>query len=761
MSKLSRDLRASAKRGTHIPATVVEALFNRASARLSNNGAIVRNLAVIGGPVEKGDTVLVDYTTPEPTIVAIGKEWVSFDDLNNALSRLDTPRGSGTITLAVDLFVGGSLYRVYSPDVQGLGQALTDAADGDSVHYHNACLTTDVTVPEGVSLIGLDPVNCVIKGKITLGSGSYLQNIGAHHTASSGSDTIGVEMSGSGQSIVEDCHIFTINCDIGTCYAVSCVSPISSMIVRDCIIYAESSGSGFAVRGGGDIQVEHSRLYGNTASYSGDVEVYSNYEKVTDTGYECPGQDYVLSSYDRQVQDGVAKIDLDNLVNQGVEVIDLGQNDNATMFGPLRADNYVYYSRYTTGGGWQVGEIDLNNTGSPILSSEITDDRVRMRSMCIDTQRNVYIITQDSDSPYTYYIKKISFPAGTISTVWSREGYDEPSPNVYKYWDTGPIDWMVSTMINGVHRLAFGVQIYISDSGESTTEYLSATHIIEPSSQSPLILYQETQLIPPVVALHSAFGYMFAPIYMKNSNKVVYFYSVDITENQGGLGLPMHVIDMVAGNMSEYLLDPLDSDYYVSVFMGVGDYQNNVVYAELVGWNGDRRSWCSIDMTGTVGIIHNGGTSFGGTFYPIASYRTGQIRYYYNVNNTIYNKNGVELFDASSTSLDRIWPFGTYPYLQEFSQMTGTVLDDVHSYFYYYCYLGGLSGYNGIAVIDSTTGAFVRYIALPDPWVAITPSDTVIGLTLHVLGGVIVITVKRWTGSAWKTKYFLVKESAA
>jgi hypothetical protein len=55
------------------------------------NGAIVHNLRVIGGPVDIGDEVSVDYTTPEPTIIAVSKSWLTDDDLQRALKKIPVP----------------------------------------------------------------------------------------------------------------------------------------------------------------------------------------------------------------------------------------------------------------------------------------------------------------------------------------------------------------------------------------------------------------------------------------------------------------------------------------------------------------------------------------------------------------------------------------------------------------------------------------------------------------------------------------------
>lgn len=248
--RLSRQIRRGARAGTHMPAVVVDVFFNRVSARLSSNGAIVRNLPVVGGPVDVGDTVFVDYTTPEPTAVAIGKEWLTQDDLDRALSRLSDTGATGKLLLAVDLFQGGSLYKTYIPDTQGFGQALSDAASGDTVHYNNCKVTGDFTVPGDVHLVGLDPVNSIIYGKLTLEEDASVSNIRIQNTGSSGSEMIGIEGPSSGFALVEDSHIFVINCGSADAIGISCDNPAANMIVRDCIVHVEAEvGDAYAIRG--------------------------------------------------------------------------------------------------------------------------------------------------------------------------------------------------------------------------------------------------------------------------------------------------------------------------------------------------------------------------------------------------------------------------------------------------------------------------------------------------------------------------------
>jgi hypothetical protein len=88
--RINKNVRLAVKRGASYPAVITDIAGDRASAKLSLNGATVHNLKVVGGPVSIGDIAQVDYTTLEPTIVATGKSGLNEKDIQQIL------RGTGT-----------------------------------------------------------------------------------------------------------------------------------------------------------------------------------------------------------------------------------------------------------------------------------------------------------------------------------------------------------------------------------------------------------------------------------------------------------------------------------------------------------------------------------------------------------------------------------------------------------------------------------------------------------------------------------------
>jgi hypothetical protein len=104
-------------------------LGNRASAQLSGNGAIAHNLSIIGGPVKTGDSVLVDYSTPEPTIIATSESWLTMDDLMREIAKLKTPEPYDALTeyekwIVTTLDDTTSMFQAGSVGEQGWLQAV-------------------------------------------------------------------------------------------------------------------------------------------------------------------------------------------------------------------------------------------------------------------------------------------------------------------------------------------------------------------------------------------------------------------------------------------------------------------------------------------------------------------------------------------------------------------------------------------------------------------------------------------------------------
>jgi hypothetical protein len=113
---LQKSFRNASRRGTNYSAVVVDVHGSLASARLSQNGAIVHNIPVIGGPLFVGQLVQVDYTTGNPRIVAYTNLDSVLADRIDELSPLIL-KGGGAAGVVSHQFI----YELPGPFVAGLG----------------------------------------------------------------------------------------------------------------------------------------------------------------------------------------------------------------------------------------------------------------------------------------------------------------------------------------------------------------------------------------------------------------------------------------------------------------------------------------------------------------------------------------------------------------------------------------------------------------------------------------------------------------
>jgi hypothetical protein len=94
---------------------------------------------VVGGNVDIGDAVQVDYTTPDPTIIAVGKEWATWDELYRMLAKYKIPEPEEPITEfdKVMLFChrDPSQYQTFPATCKGISAALNVAYNYDEGEY--------------------------------------------------------------------------------------------------------------------------------------------------------------------------------------------------------------------------------------------------------------------------------------------------------------------------------------------------------------------------------------------------------------------------------------------------------------------------------------------------------------------------------------------------------------------------------------------------------------------------------------------------
>ena len=267
MSRISKTVRTAVRSGTSVPATIVDIISSsRASARLSGNGAIYRNLVVIGGPAQKGDSCHVDLTTPEPTIIMVGKTWMTEDDVNRMLKKL--PKSSAGSTFDIDkiwVFSSSVGATPYSRDGDGLKDALSGASPGDKVVVPAGSITYNeaYTVPEKVNVVGFGRERTIIYQKVYLNRGSSLSHISIINDAYSSYDEFAVSGPTYGGATVNNCTLTCFQDSIGT--AVAAFQPSGGkMLVQYSSLRGEAClACGYASRADGTMIIEHSSLHGN------------------------------------------------------------------------------------------------------------------------------------------------------------------------------------------------------------------------------------------------------------------------------------------------------------------------------------------------------------------------------------------------------------------------------------------------------------------------------------------------------------------
>jgi hypothetical protein len=200
VSRISQESRRVVRSGTQYPAVVVDNHGVTATVKLSNNGAKLSNLRVIGGPVSIGEQVQVDFTTPDPTVVATSKDWLSIEDILRELGKLPEPYQQEASNewdkLLCFCMDDPKEWEFFSPDANGWYDAqYMIQADFDLLGYSRrwamgippgyrgtssvgsqAPITHEVWFPQYIYGMGKESVHVLADGLLTC-YGVYFENI--------------------------------------------------------------------------------------------------------------------------------------------------------------------------------------------------------------------------------------------------------------------------------------------------------------------------------------------------------------------------------------------------------------------------------------------------------------------------------------------------------------------------------------------------------------------------------------------------------
>lgn len=91
MTELKRQVKKTAKTAPNISGTIVDVFGATASVRLGNNGSLLRNIKVIGGPVKVGQTVDVSFQQSPPVIIAYAPAGITEKQTSAMVDTARTP----------------------------------------------------------------------------------------------------------------------------------------------------------------------------------------------------------------------------------------------------------------------------------------------------------------------------------------------------------------------------------------------------------------------------------------------------------------------------------------------------------------------------------------------------------------------------------------------------------------------------------------------------------------------------------------------
>lgn len=171
MSRLSQTTRNAVKQGAKFPGVITDVLGNRASVKLSTNGALYQGLDVVGGPVYAGQSVIVDFTGMPPTIIAPSLSQDSLntriEDIEAQLDTSDPPSETGATTqeiISEILVFDGPPPTIGMPQLEPLyrfsatSAGLIDAVEACNVNGSIYLPPCDITMEYQISIFKLAQV---------------------------------------------------------------------------------------------------------------------------------------------------------------------------------------------------------------------------------------------------------------------------------------------------------------------------------------------------------------------------------------------------------------------------------------------------------------------------------------------------------------------------------------------------------------------------------------------------------------------------
>jgi len=251
-----RDKVAGVAQNKLIRARVIEILGNTVSVRLTQNASRIYGIRLIGGPVQVGDLVHIDYISGTPVAQAISTHQTIPDNTYHYTpavtdyNEVAPPSQNPSQSLYAVILYSTADYRAYEfpANSDGLTDALSIATSGDIVVLPPGEFDNNYTIPANVALVGYAIDSSIITGQVTMNNQSEMRNMSIVRTANDATTLIGLVMPSSGTVEVSDVDVNVTQSGSGNAYAISIPAGTASLSFARMYIYANSSGgSGYAI----------------------------------------------------------------------------------------------------------------------------------------------------------------------------------------------------------------------------------------------------------------------------------------------------------------------------------------------------------------------------------------------------------------------------------------------------------------------------------------------------------------------------------
>lgn len=250
MTDLTKNIRSVSKRGNNLPAIVIGISGDRATIRLSNNGAIYRTLKVVGGPVSINQKVQVDMSTDIPYIIAPSISYAG-EVTARAIQRPKIAYASPYPDLSEAILhydYSENVINKYPITSQGLTDALGVCETKDTVTIPVCTLEGDFTVLSNSSLIGKNRETSVIWGTVTMSSDTNITTLTILDEISSGSDNaIALFGPTSGELVISNVTASAYTCGNGNAYGLYQQYGGNADITNSKIVGESRNGDGYGV----------------------------------------------------------------------------------------------------------------------------------------------------------------------------------------------------------------------------------------------------------------------------------------------------------------------------------------------------------------------------------------------------------------------------------------------------------------------------------------------------------------------------------